>query len=215
MYLDTRYWVCPALCGCELQMRAKWAKPLEPNVNGKAISYQHPVPGTIENIVLGTVCNEHTALLTEPWPPDPHFGCPGYLVPLPSNPTPAERLYVHLYKYSGQKWKPESCGCHIYEIWDRTSLDKSSITKHPAHTHKCHRHKLDDHQHTTALANQRLLNKVMEVAELLGYDRSRVIWDFDGASKLWVTLQEISESEKLRIQTLTEASTIPKLLTIV
>lgn len=39
----TRIWICPALCGCEVSMRASWVDDAPDNDGtGRVVSFRHP-----------------------------------------------------------------------------------------------------------------------------------------------------------------------------
>lgn len=132
---ETRTWVCPKLCGCELKITAQWAS--EVKEDGKM--YQHPVGFTITYISIENVCAEHLPL-TESIGPDPYGGKPGY-IKLPINdPTPAQCLYVNLYHCHGSRHRL-LCGCQWYEYCDKHDIDNTRETKeHPHKTVRCEDH---------------------------------------------------------------------------
>ena len=130
--METRNWVCPTLCGCELNITAEWLSPLSPGER----SYQHPKPGTITTVTIGTVCAAHAHFQTDPPLDETYSGeMSGYL--LRPTTTEAERLYVGLMRYSGTLYRPDTCGCHNYQVWDRTATEPLKTLQHALHSSKC------------------------------------------------------------------------------
>jgi len=130
-FKDTRRWASPALCGCELDITATW--PDEPEADG--VENRHPIPFTITDIQVASVCLEHEAWETEPVGADPYMGSPGY-IKVPVSPTKAENLYIHLFKLTGQKVK-KACGCVDYECHYRDGQTPHVKLEHPKHTKVC------------------------------------------------------------------------------
>ncbi len=93
----TRIWVCPSLCGCELEITAKqWGpSPDPPTVERALDDYatvmarlstgrwdRHPVPGTIESIKQVSVCPAHMKWRKKAVPFNPYDShAAGYLLP--------------------------------------------------------------------------------------------------------------------------------------
>jgi hypothetical protein len=59
-WTGTKRWICPALCGCELDITANWNRPawLEA-LAPEPTSYQHPIPGTITHVEAAHICHDH------------------------------------------------------------------------------------------------------------------------------------------------------------
>lgn len=199
-------------------MNAEWS---EAPANG--VSYRHPRPFTITDIQIVNVCATHAALVTDPLPSDPYFRpdptadngkySGGYLCvgaacihPDPSGrplhtPKPyaeltdAERLYVHLYRYSGGLVRWDTCECRSYACGDRLEPETVSFPHHPVHPrHKCRFHELDDDEHTQARQENVLKNvAVTSVEEALQakdpiLTAQEIEWSFDAARNLIVTV---------------------------
>lgn len=177
----TAVWMCPSLCGCAIRMRATWADDSLPIENGEATSYRHPVPmsadgrNPITNLQIVNVCPQHASLQTDPFPPDPYYGSPGYIRPIPAIPTAAERLYIHLFKYAGQRATPSTCTCQYYEAHDRSGVEPRAVKWHGRHSRKCSLHQNDDDQHTRAREeNGRKDATMAQVLAVLGIDPADV-----------------------------------------
>lgn len=200
-------WKCPALCGCELSITANWATPpvLE---DGRRVSYQHPIPRTITNIAIEAVCAEHDALRTAPFPADPYFGSPGYL-PIPETPTEAERLYIHLFRYVGQRVRPRTCQCRMCEVHDRAGTAMRRVA-HRLHTRKCSEHLDDDDQHTNARENASRLDRLLNrAATTFGLNVDDLAWEFRrvaGQRVLHITLTGATAQQKTQAQTWADAN---------
>ena len=179
----TAIWVCPALCGCRLSLDADWVKQPEP---GGDISYQHPIPKTIRTLSIEGVCAAHDHFRTDALPADPYGGSPGYLNPVPVSPTEAEKLYIQLFRYTGQRWKPDTCGCRIALCVDRFGAEPVKINQHPKHSMKCRHHEADDDQHIAARENHDRKNaavaKLKEKFDFLTDDD--IAWSFDDATRI-------------------------------
>ena len=184
---DTRIWICPALCGCELRIHAEWVDPTATQEDNRLVSHRHPIPGTVRSVEIQSVCTAHDALRTAALPEDPYFGSPGYLrIPAGQRTqweaalTEAERLYVHLFRYSAQRNRPDTCGCRICEVHDRSGQEGLRRVQHRQHTRKCRSHEDDDDQHTNALENaarkNRLLNRLKNQFPSVTDDN--VTWEF-------------------------------------
>lgn len=188
--VGTAVWKCPALCGCAIRMTATWVDESLPIENGEPTSYRHPAPRSmvtidglpftgqpwtwrnpISSLEIVNVCAQHASLQTDPFPPDPYYGSPGYLRPIPENPTPAERLYIHLFKYAGQRATPITCTCSYYEHRDRSGVEPSDVKWHARHSKKCPLHQTDDDKHTRAREeNARQGRTLAQAVSLLGID---------------------------------------------
>ncbi len=137
-------WLCPTLCGCRIRIEAKW---LEGDIQPDGTSFRHPIPFTIRKTELIQCCAEHRPALqynTEEihqhifakktgftrdelmvrnvWSNKVQVA--GYLNYPIYNPTPAECLYTYLWRYCGNLWRPDTCGCHIYKSFDRFDLER-------------------------------------------------------------------------------------------
>lgn len=177
------------MCGCALSVRAQW-----PSAPDAGVSYRHPVPGTITAVALANTCAAHDGLRTAALPADPYFGARGYLA-LPedrSTLTEAERLYVHLFRFSAQVARLDTCGCRIYEVHDRGGAEPRARRAHAKHTVKCAVHDDDDDDHTDARADNSRKQRILERASnALGLPAESIRWQFSGARRtrtLTVTL---------------------------
>lgn len=127
--------------------------------NNRVVSYRF---GHNPTNMVATACAQHAQYLNWDVPADPYQGRPGYLTP-PQNPTPAEKLYMYLYRFTAQNTKiKDSCKCVIAEYADRFDADSLTIHQHPHHTKKCPHHLNDDDQHTTARNEHKKLVDVKE-----------------------------------------------------
>lgn len=189
-FFDKRTWVCPCLCGCELTITAQWVKA--PEAENK--SFQHPIPRTIAKIELGVTCSDHESLKTTPIPEDPYGGAPGYFDPALAG-SEAERLYVHLFRYTGQTLKPDTCGCKVYESHDRLGNEAVRRPEHVKHTRRCRRH-ADDLDHSACIGDNRLKNETVRtiIEAHPSLTAEDVKWDFDG-DILNVTSDKLSTEE--------------------
>lgn len=145
-----RTFLAPTLCGCRLRITARWIdgwvwhEPSQSWVANTADSYQHPVPGTLERIELVAVCALHQDALQRPIDEDPWCGRAGYMA-VPAQPTQAEKLYIFLSRFTGQKHRPidpdtgEPCGCSDHYCVDLRTLARER-KEHPRHTRRCVKH---------------------------------------------------------------------------
>ena len=168
----------------------------------RLVSFQHPIPKTIRGVKISTVCAAHDHFRTDTLPADPYGGAPGYLNPIPASPTEAERLYVRLYRYTGQTFRPDTCGCRIAMCLDRFDVEPEKVHKHPKHTHKCSAHETDDDQHTAAREeNKRVSIALAKVRERFkDLTDEDVQWGFDAARVLRVTAPKLKANEKAQAQ---------------
>lgn len=178
---DTRIWISPALCGCEIEMDAYWTDKPIVDAQGRKTSYLHPSNGSMENLRIVNVCATHDHFRTDPFPADPYYGCIGYLpikgrehVMWPVHPltekalvwtdpltaTEAERLYVQLGRYDGGTERLLTCGCSISVVSDRETGTRVFVEK-PGHTIRCDAHK-DDTDHSIAKAEQADVEKMVQ-----------------------------------------------------
>ena len=242
-----RTWICPALCGCELDIDAEWSSDAV-MVGGRPVMHQHPRTGTIQAVTIAAVCAEHEHFCTDALPADPYDGSPGYLqlttqtnlrrlrrylsdeeaahekgvqfeaeeyldddgvtllkaahpyvevldpdAPAPRDPatlTKAERLYVCLWCCQGQVWRPDTCGCVIYQTYDRRDPNaKTQCCKHHHHTQKCRHHRNDTDDHAQAVAENRAKNEDVGVllAKYPDLTHDDIVWSFDARRRLTVS----------------------------
>ena len=185
--IDTRIWICPKLCGCEISITADWVKEREA---GRNVSYQHPKPFTITDIEIVDVCAEHNHFKTDPPITDETYGgeMRGYLGRVPN--TEAEKLYIALTRYRGQRWKPDTCDCRIYDCVDCTN-NLHTFIRHTKHTRKCEDHRNDDGEHTRAREENKLKNDALGVlkkdATLIDIEPS---WSFNQQRNLVIRLPD-------------------------
>ena len=146
-------WVCPALCGCEIEMEADFDISALENDSGRTVSYRHPKPYTISSMTILNTCVAHQPLLSTPIDEsqfmdyDIDFGGfvqnRGYLkLPIVS-PTSAEMLYSGLYKYTAQIWSPSVCKCHLFGVFERDKPGQTHVIKKSILTKRCIHHKND------------------------------------------------------------------------
>lgn len=144
--IQTAIWVPPSMCGCQLSITADF-------VDGSVIdgvSYRHPVPFTIQDIQIISVCDHHKshmdAMPDVSWlfEHDEETGTAtqrrGYLKYPIESPTGAECLYTFLCKLGGQS-RSYPCGCKAFQFIDHDK--KMKHVDHPHHTKKCRNHKHD------------------------------------------------------------------------
>ena len=194
-------WICPKLCGCELEIDADWVKePLQEG--GRSVSYQHPIPFTIRGIEIINVCIDHQSFRTDPLPLDPYNGCTGYIQLPIINPTEAQKVYIQLYKYNGQRLRPDTCGCSIYQCFDDFTKERF-IRPHGAHTRKCSHHALDDDAHTGAFENMSRKNRIMNRLTTLfpALTDNDIFWRFDNTRLLHITIAGITTAQRTAAQT--------------
>lgn len=164
MSIQTAIWIPPSLCGCQLQITADF--PDGSVVNG--VSYRHPKPFTITNIVILSQCStpSHVAAAKAMVDTSRFFDAPtatpgsvqawldakypnvlpasvqnrGYLKYPIANPTPAQCLYTFLSMHKGQKHS-YPCGCSAHEWIDDVGV--LTHVKHPTNTAQCLCHQGD------------------------------------------------------------------------
>ena len=211
--VESRTWICPALCGCELHITANWSSVAE--AGGR--SYQHPAPGSLTTLAITAVCAVHDHFRTDPPIVDQTYGgeMAGYL--LRSAVTETEKLYVALTRYTGQRLRPDTCRCRIYEHRDRTTSTSTQVAVPPKHTMKCVHHLLDDDQHTTAFENMRRKNQTLgrlreQIAALTDDD---IAWAFDdGTRVLRVTARGLTPPQRNALQAWCNVTLGPGLVVI-
>lgn len=155
--METRIWIAPPLCGCEISLTAQWVGPIDIDDRGREVSYRHPIPFTITELAIMSTCPAHDALrhadpTVDPWPDRP-----GYLRRPLVNPSEAALLYMGLWGENGQSQELDSCGCVIHYIQSETAGD-IIVVHHPKHTIKCRHHRRDDAKHSAAFADNATLN---------------------------------------------------------
>lgn len=202
----------------EFRINAEWTESSIEYVGNRTISHRYPIPGTIASISIESLDPSLESLRTAPLPKDPHFGARGYLTPIPENPTEAERVFLHMYRYTGQSFRPDTCGCKIYEVVDRETGDVVR-KQHPSLSRKCEHHTTDDDVHTAARGDNSLKNTT--VAALLEVAPARFVetqidpstaealkkfvvepqWSFDVNRNLSVTLNGLTTPEKNSLRT--------------
>jgi len=156
---QTKNWVAPPLCGCELLITAEWTD--EPT-RGDGKRYQHPTGRTITAIEIVTVCPVHEAMITDA----ARFAVQtatlfgdvklaikmagtdmalnqrqGYLNYPIANPTDAEVLYTLLWFY-GTQTQTLACGC-VLAACHHKILGQIAYYDHPLHAEKCECHVSD------------------------------------------------------------------------
>ena len=183
--MDTRIFIPPTLCGCELSITAKWTTEAE-TVDGRKVSYKHPTPFTITGIEIVNVCAEHDVYRTSV-PTDPYWDLDtepvgktssGYICigdtcvhpnkqgePKHSNPksvaelSEGEKVYVNLWRFTGMKKTFKgSCDCEAF-ICD-SKEGQQVFRNHPKHSKKCRHHKEDDENCTIADSESRLKQEI-------------------------------------------------------
>ena len=192
---ENRIWICPALCGCEIELVADWSEPITYDALGRSVSYRHPIGYTITNLTIINVCAAHDSYKTDPLPKDPYGGAPGYMS-IPVNPTEAEALYIRLYQYSGGTWKPDTCGCTIYQCSNRF-LDDSKHLEHSIHTKRCKFHSNDiDHSVVIKENSDKELIK-QQIKDDYGLTDDDIKWSFEDDRSLTLNISKLSINEKV------------------
>lgn len=220
MIRATRIWICPALCGCELSISASWmdAQP-DDDGTGRAVAFRHPVPQTITGITVVNACLEHAPMTTAPFPADPYYGALGYIRPIPVNPTEGERLYIHLYRYTGQTLKPDTCDCKLYQPVDRATGTVNTPQRHTKHSRKCAHHPADDNAGTAARENsQRKARLVDRVTNFLLKSETEFSWGYrteNGVRVLYVTILNITVTQRNQAQAWADTNVGPGLVVVV
>lgn len=205
---DTRIFVAPTLCGCEVTLAADWTDA-DPEVGGK--SYRHPIPGTITAVTDAHPCALHSVLPTTPLPADPYHGSPGYLK-VPPSPTDDERFYIHLYRFGGQSFRPDTCGCRLYQSVDRLDPTVRRVVKHQRHTLRCLDHDDDDDDGTDALENStrksRLVARLQQQFPALAVEDISVTFTKTGPRqrRLTVRLPTLTNGQRQNLQTWVDAN---------
>jgi len=202
--MDIRIWISPSLCGCEIEINAMWAVEAITDEQGRKVSYQHPVPFTVQGLEIKNVCADHQSILSQPIDETPFqdFNTDGTLRPqqrgylkLPiAEPTDAEKLYVGIYSIRGQKFIPDTCECEIYEIVENGVI---RAEKHPTQTKKCECHEDDDDQHTEVykenIEKSKAINAVMEAETKLKAEDIRFSFDEDRNLTLIINNTEVQD----------------------
>lgn len=134
----TATWIPPGLCGCEFRITADWTEP-----NDGTIRYRHPIPHTITDIQITSICATHIPQSKVMMDTSVFFDTPalnpiqqflqnknavalkpkqnrGYLTYPIANPTPAQMLYSFFSMHAGQK-EHLPCGCARYGFSDETN----------------------------------------------------------------------------------------------
>lgn len=209
----TRIWICPALCGCEIRLTADWVKDVaDDDGSGRAVSYQHPVPFTARTAEIVATCPTHDPLRATPLPADPYGGCPGYVrLPLPT-PTEALVLYVHLYRYTGQRMTPTTCKCRIYEARDRFAPTDTPVQRpaHAKHSRHCEHHQ-GDTGHVRAMEEHKRMNDTLNeaMARVSSMNEDRFAWSYEpdgaGGRRLRVTLVSTTTPQRNAVQVWADA----------
>ncbi len=146
MTIQTAIWVPPSLCGCQLRITADWTDGSI--VNG--ISHRHPVPFTIKDIQIDSVCADHHDSTKQMPDVSRHYEEDkftgeqvqhrGYLQHPIDNPTEAQCLYEFLCAFNGQIHTLD-CGCSGYQVVEPNKDPEYKV--HPVHGRKCKDHKHD------------------------------------------------------------------------
>ena len=219
MIRATRIWICPALCGCELRIAASWvdAQPDEDGT-GRAVSFRHPVPNTLTDVTVVSVCVEHAALTTAPFPADPYYGALGYIRPVPANPTEGERLYIHLFRFTGQKFKPDTCDCRLYQHVDRANNVVAEPRRHVKHSLKCQHHVDDTDAGTAARENSarrsRLKDRLENFMAKNGAEYTLAYRTDGGARVLYATIMNITVLQRTQAQAWADTHVGPGLVVV-
>jgi hypothetical protein len=205
--VGSRIWVSPVLCGCELSIVAYWGGE-PPVVDGESrqISYRHPVPGTVRSVGVINVCSAHDHFRID-GPLDETYGGfrSGYLRREPT--TEAERLYVGLQRYNGQRFEPDTCQCRIYQVSDCTDPGSLVAKPHSLVTRKCATHAMDTDDHRDAIENMQRKNCVashlMKECSLAQED---VTWRWDDERTLLVSALGVSLIDRAALQVWCDAT---------
>jgi len=202
---EKRLWICQALCGCELEILAIWTDPPVRDHKGRIISDRHPAPGTLETLSVVNVCADHMPFLSGPQIEETYGGeMAGYL----HRPqmTEAESLYVALTRFSGQKVRPDTCDCQMFETWDRTKPGTFVRKHHPRLTRHCSAH-VGDTDHSAAVENNRRKNLVVNrLASEFGLPADRIEWGWTGDRLLLITASGLSPGQRAAAQEWCDAS---------
>ena len=220
MIRATRIWICPAICGCELNIAASWVDPApDDDGSGRAVSFRHPVPNTITGVTVVSVCVEHAPMTTAPFPPDPYYGALGYIRPIPVSPTEGERLYIHLYRYTGQTLKPDTCDCKLYQPVDRGTNVVDLPRRHGKHSRKCQHHTADTDAGTAARENsQRKARLLARVTNFMAKNEAEFSWRYQtdaGVRVLYVTILNITVTQWNQAQAWADTNVGPGLVVVV
>lgn len=225
---DTRIWICPALCGCEIEMNAFWTDELIMQ-GDKKVSYRHPACWTIRDMKIINACVGHEHYKSSPLLEDPYFGAWGYLrlttqvskhgltfrdennqvvTPeknpelflIPEEATEAQRLYIHLYQYTSGTTSLDTCGCKIHQIGNHLT-GEGKIVDHPVHTYRCHCH-TSDVDHSVALKENRDKECVKcEVMKTCNLKEEEVEWKFEDDRSLTISSSKLGPVDKLTLAT--------------
>ena len=153
--------------------------------------------------MIDAACAIHDHFRIDPLPADPYGGAPGYINPIPASPSEAEKLYIQLYRYTGQNLRPDTCGCHINMCVDRFGGEPVKIQAHPKHTRKCSHHAGDDDVHTAALENLNRKNSAINAlkARFAQLTDDDIQWAFDDRTRLLrVRSARLTAGQKVQAQ---------------
>lgn len=184
--MDTRIFIHPSLCGCEIKITAEWVESNSPirDGQGRIVTYQHPKALDsndhcyISNLEIVNTCalHDHLKSIVPDYHGDfidgihPKTGLPyqvrGFLRHATVANTEAENLYTHFFVDHGWNHKSEFCPCimHNYGKVNQVTGEAISRTyiKHPVHTIKCLVHANDTDDHQNCLAENALYSKVKD-----------------------------------------------------
>ena len=203
-------WICPKLCGCEIEMEGQFNAADLSNEGGRIVSHRHPVPFTAKDLVVIGVCVEHQPLLLQnvdeaQFLDENEEGDivqnRGYLK-LPVS-TDAERLYMNLYGYSGQVWKPSTCGCELRQWRKRDGSEDPKVHRHPKEK-RCKHHKNDTDDAQVVKAEQSLADVARtEILKTVADGEFSV--KFDNQRKLMVVLRNKTKAVSDKVKADIEA----------
>lgn len=163
--------VCPALCGCQLIIDGRWVHDPDPNERIDGLPVYHGFPArlvgtgktSIRSLEIRQCCLTHAPWQTEPLPANPYGGAPGYL-DVPTNPTPAERLFIRMFDMCGGVHTLDTCGCSIGFYALRSDLKVLHYVEHPQYHRACarHAHLRGADRHAVPMAEHRKKNEALK-----------------------------------------------------
>ena len=165
--METRIFIPPTLCGCEFEINANWPFGLVDDGTGRKVSYYWPKNDTRDEKNIGSIrtiatCPQHQHFLTDPLPTDPYLSpSAGYLRPVPTNPTPDEKLFIQMFRFACGGRVEFQCGCFAGWKQERKEFNPNAepeIIKHPLYSKKCQHHQNDTDDCQAASFEQNLIN---------------------------------------------------------
>lgn len=206
---ETRNWICPEMCGCELKIIGTWIFPID-------YVSANPSRGSVRSVDIVNVCDTHLPLLSQPIDETVFFsgddGNPildendqpiqvrGYLTYPITNPSDGEKLYSYLSRYGIFFNTLDTCGCKTSD-----SVNGYDGTRRPVchpQMKKCKLHKADDDLLTQARDEN--VTKNYSIKAVIESDPSireaDVVWSFGKGRKLDLSIPKATLQQKTTLQ---------------